>query len=223
MKFKNKNPSAKTTKAVRSVKSKYIWALSGTPLENKVEDLITICQTIKPDIFKNVNPYRQSELINSYKADIFKTEKRRCLQDLPPKITKEVWLDLLPSQQKKYDLAEQQGIIDLEGKGEQVTIQHVLALITRLKQICNYDLETNQSSKLDYLCEELDELTGQGDKALVFSQYLNETLKGYCHILKEYNPNLYDGSLSDTQRTKIVEDFQNTDNSKLMLLSLKSR
>lgn len=219
---KTKNPSAKTTKAVRSVKSKYIWALSGTPLENKVEDLITICQTIKPDIFKNVNPYRQSELINSYKPIFLRRRKEDALQDLPPKITKEVWLDLLPSQQKKYDLAEQQGIIDLEGKGEQVTIQHVLALITRLKQICNYDLETNQSSKLDYLCEELDELTGQGDKALVFSQYPNETLKRLLPHLKEYNPNLYDGSLSDTQRTKIVEDFQNTDNSKLMLLSLKA-
>lgn len=219
---KTKNPSAKTTKAVRSVKAKYVWALSGTPLENKIEDLITICQTIKPDIFKNVNPYRQSELINAYKPIFLRRRKEDALQDLPPKITKEVWLDLLPSQQKKYDLAEQQGIIDLEGKGEQVTIQHVLALITRLKQICNYDLETNESSKLDYLCEELDELTGQGDKALVFSQYPNETLKRLLPHLKEYNPHLYDGSLSDTQRTKIVEDFQNTDNSKLMLLSLKA-
>lgn len=219
---KTKNPSAKTTKAVRSVKAKYVWALSGTPLENKIEDLITICQTIKPDIFKNVNPYRQSELINAYKPIFLRRRKEDALQDLPPKITKEVWLDLLPSQQKKYDLAEQQGVIDLEGKGEQVTIQHVLALITRLKQICNYDLETNESSKLDYLCEELDELTGQGDKALVFSQYPNETLKRLLPHLKEYNPNLYDGSLSDTQRTKIVEDFQNTDNSKLMLLSLKA-
>ena len=75
---------------------------------------------------------------------------------------------MLPSQQKKYDLAEQQGIIDLEGKGEQVTIQHILALITKLKQICNYNPETNESSKLDYLSEELEELTGQGIKPLYF-------------------------------------------------------
>ena len=119
-------------------------------------------------------------------------------------------------------MAEKQGIVDLEGKGEQVTIQHILALITRLKQICNYDIETNESSKLDYLSEELEELTGQGDKALVFSQYPNETLKRLLPHLKDYNPNLYDGSLSDNQRTKIVDDFQNTENSKLMLLSLKA-
>ncbi len=219
---KTKNPSAKTTKAVRSIKCKYKWALSGTPLENKIEDLITICETIKPDIFKNINPYRQSELINAYKPIFLRRRKEDALQDLPPKITKEVWLDLLPSQQRKYDLAEKQGIVDLEGKGEQVTIQHILALITRLKQICNYDIETNESSKLDYLSEELEELTGQGDKALVFSQYPNETLKRLLPHLKEYNPNLYDGSLSDNQRTKIVDDFQNTDNSKLMLLSLKA-
>jgi len=217
-----KNPTTKTTKAVRSIKSIYKWGLSGTPLENKIEDLITICETIKPDIFKNINPYRQSELISAYKPIFLRRKKIDVLEDLPDKISETIWLDLLPSQRRKYDLAEQQGIIDLEGKGEQVTIQHVLALITKLKQICNYDIETSESSKLDYLLEKLDELTSQGDKALVFSQYPNETLKKLLPQLKEYNPNLYDGSLSDVQRNKIVDDFQTTDNSKLMLLSLKA-
>lgn len=217
-----KNPTTKTTKAVRSVKSKYKWALSGTPLENKVEDLITICETIKPNIFNNVNPYVQNELIKAYKPIFLRRRKEDALQDLPPKITEEVWLDLYPSQQKKYDLAERQGIIDLEGKGERLTIQHIFALITKLKQICNYDPETKESSKLDYLKEKLDGLTSQEDKALVFSQYPNETLKRLLPHLKAYNPSLYDGSLTDSQRTKIIDDFQNTDNSHLMLLSLKA-
>ena len=219
---KTKNPSAKTTKAVRAIKSSYKWALSGTPLENKIEDLITICETIKPDIFKNTNPYSYSQLIEAYKPIFLRRKKEDALKDLPPKITKEVWLDLLPSQRKKYDLAEKQGIVDLEEKGEQLTIQHILALITKLKQICNYDIVENESSKLEYLMEELEELTEQGDKALVFSQYPNETLKKLLPHLKQYNPEIYDGSLSDLKRTKIIEDFQQTDNSKLLLLSLKA-
>ena len=219
---KTKNPSAKTTKAVRAIKSNYKWALSGTPLENKIEDLITICETIKPDIFEKVNPYIYSQLIDAYKPIFLRRKKEDALKDLPPKITKEVWLDLLPSQRKRYDLAEKQGIIDLEGKGEELSIQHILALITKLKQICNYDIIENESCKLDYLVEELEKLTAQGDKALVFSQYPNETLKKLLPHLKQYNPEIYDGSLSDLKRTKIVDDFQQTDNSKLLLLSLKA-
>lgn len=219
---KTKNPSAKTTKAVRAIKCNYKWGLSGTPLENKVEDLITICETIKPDIFKNVNPYINSQLIEAYKPIFLRRKKEDALKDLPPKITKEVWLDLLPSQRKKYELAEKEGIIDLEEKGEQLTIQHVLALITKLKQICNYDIVEKESAKLDYLMEELEELKEQGDKALVFSQYPNETLKKLLPHLETYNPSIYDGSLSDLKRTKIITDFQETDNSQLLLLSLKA-
>lgn len=219
---KTKNPSAKTTKAVRSIKCNYKWALSGTPLENKIEDLITICETIKPDIFENVNPYIQNQLIAAYKPIFLRRKKEDAIKDLPSIMTKEVWLDLLPSQRKKYDLAEKEGIVDLEEKGEQLTIQHILALITKLKQICNYDIVEKESAKLDYLMEELEELTEQGDKALVFSQYPNETLKKLLPHLQQYNPNIYDGSLSDLKRTKIVEDFQETDNSKLLLLSLKA-
>lgn len=219
---KTKNPSAKTTKAVRAIKCSYKWGLSGTPLENKLEDLITICETIKPDIFKNVNPYINSQLIEAYKPIFLRRKKEDALKDLPPKITKEVWLDLLPSQRKKYELAEKEGIIDLEEKGEQLTIQHVLALITKLKQICNYDIVEKESAKLDYLMEELEELKEQGDKALVFSQYPNETLKKLLPHLETYNPSIYDGSLSDLKRTKIITDFQETDNSQLLLLSLKA-
>ncbi|MDP2362482.1 MAG: restriction endonuclease, partial [Ignavibacteria bacterium] len=149
-------------------------------------------------------------------------KKEDVLKELPPKVPHEAWLDLLPSQRLKYDLAETQGKIDLQGKGDELTIHHILALITKLKQICNYDPETQESVKLDYLKEELEELTEQGDKALVFSQYPNETLKRILPHLKEYNPNIYDGPLSDLKRTTIVDDFQNTEDSKVMLLSLKA-
>jgi SNF2 family DNA or RNA helicase len=134
---KTKNPHAKITKATRTVSAKYKWALSGTPLENKVEDLITICETVKPKLFEKVNLGDIQKIIEAYKPIFKRRKKEDVLKDLPPKVTKEVWLDLLPSQREKYDLAEQQGIVDLQGKGEQITIQHILALITKLKQICN--------------------------------------------------------------------------------------
>lgn len=219
---KIKNPSAQNTKSIRKIKSLYIWALTGTPLENKLEDLITICETIKPGLFINIDKQDISEVIETYKSIMLRRKKIDALKDLPPKLTKEVWLDLLPKQRKSYDLAEKKGIIALSEKGDNVTITHVFDLIIKLKQICNYDRISNQSSKLDYLLEELDELTTQGDKALVFSQYPNSTLKEIFPYLKKYNPTIYDGSLSDIKRSRIIEDFQHTDNSKLMLISLKA-
>ncbi|HLD52746.1 MAG TPA: SNF2-related protein [Sediminibacterium sp.] len=219
---KTKNPHAKITKALRTLYAKYKWALTGTPLENKVEDLVSICETIKPKIFDNVYIGDIAKVIETYKPIFKRRKKEDVLKELPSKSTKEVWLDLLPTQREKYDLAEQQGIVDLEDRGETVTVQHVLALITKLKQICNYEITTDESVKLEYLKEELEELTEQGDKALVFSQYPNETLKRIFPHLKEYSPNIYDGSLSDLKRTTIVNDFQTTENSKVMLLSLKA-
>jgi SNF2 family DNA or RNA helicase len=219
---KTKNPHAKITKASRALFAKYKWALTGTPLENKVEDLVSICETIKPKLFENVFLNDIHKVIETYKPIFKRRRKEDVLKELPPKSTKEVWLDLLPKQRQKYDLAEQQGIVDLKEKGETATLQHVLALITKLKHICNYEIASGESVKLDYLKEELEELTEQGDKALVFSQYPNETLKRILPHFKEYNPNIYDGSLSDLKRTSIVNDFQTTENSKVMLLSLKA-
>lgn len=219
---KTKNKTTGQTKAVRSIYANYKWGLTGTPLENSIEDLITICNTIKPGIFINVNTYDNKAVVNAYKPIFKRRKKEDVLTDLPPKITKEVWLELSPSQRVKYNKAETEGIFELKDKGQRITLQHVLALITKLKQICNYDEETNESSKLEYLKEELEELTEQGDKALVFSQFPNSTLKQIIHNLKEYHPAIYDGSLSDNQRNIIINDFQNSDECKVLLISLRA-
>jgi HJR/Mrr/RecB family endonuclease len=97
-----------------------------------------------------------------------------------------------------------------------------LALITKLKLICNYDDRSKESVKLDYLKEELEELTEDGKKALIFSQFPNETLKKIEPDLHEYKPFIYDGSLSDKKRTQYVDDFQNLDENRIMMLSSKA-
>jgi SNF2 family DNA or RNA helicase len=216
-----KSVSAERTKAVRKVKSKFKWALSATPLENSINDLITICETIKPDIFKHLKERSDSSIIQSYKPYFLRRKKVDAL-DLPPIVTDEVWLDLLPSQREKYDLAEQTGIVELKEIGEKLSIQHVLALITKLKQICNFDEDTKGSIKLDYLLSKLEGIKEQGDKALIFSQYPNATLKKIQPLLSKYNPFIYDGSLSDEKRTRLIDDFQNNDFSDILLLSLKA-
>jgi SNF2 family DNA or RNA helicase len=219
---KTKNPQAKSTKAIRSLKSYYKWGLSGTPLENKVEDLIAICETIKPGIFKNCLPGNIAKIIETYKPIFLRRKKEDALVDLPPKETEEVWLDLSTNQREAYDLAEKKGVFELKNQGELLNLTHILALINKLKQICNYDISSNESAKLEYLVEDLEIITEQGNKALVFSQFPNQTLKKLLPNLSKFNPVIYDGSLSDNQRSKIVDDFQNNSTCKVLLISLKA-
>jgi SNF2 family DNA or RNA helicase len=142
------------------------------------------------------------------------------MKDMPEKITHEVWLDLPKKQREAYISAEIRDIDNLEEMGERITLHHVLAVIQKLKQICNY--YDGESVKLEHLLDELVDLTESGYKALVFSQYPNETLKKIQPKLWKFNPVVYEGSLSDARRTKIVRDFQETEENKVMLLSLRA-
>ncbi|MDR0338494.1 MAG: restriction endonuclease, partial [Planctomycetaceae bacterium] len=218
---KTKNPSAQLTKTVRSVTAKYRWGLSGTPLENKVEDLETICETLQPDIWEHFD-----YLEEGYKSLSLRRKAKDVLKELPEKMTDFIWLDLLPEQQRIYRKVESAGKEELKQLGKEATklevFSHVFALINCLKQICNIEPNSGESVKLDYLQNDLEQLTEEGNKALVFSQYPNKTLREMMPHLQRFNPSLYDGSLSDNQRNKIIDDFQNGEDNKIMLLSSKA-
>ena len=121
-----------------------------------------------------------------------------------------------------YDALEGEGIADIERRGDQATRIHILALITRLKQICNYDDESEQSCKLNFLTDELQALTDDNDKALVFSQYPVKTLKKIEPKLQRFNPLLYDGTLSSAKRDEVVSNFQNSDSNIALLMSVRA-
>lgn len=219
---KIKNPISGITKAVRKINHKFCWGLSGTPLENRLEELVSIFSYVKPGLLKYSdiqNPERVKESIKPY---FLRRRKRDVLKNLPKKVQEEVWLELTPAQRKAYDKAEKEGVYHLKEIGKTVTIQHIWALISRLKQICNYDPSSNQSCKLEYLIEKLKEIVSQGDKAIIFSQYPNRTLKFLEPALKKFNPLVYDGSLSQTQRDYVLRKFQEDDENKIILMSVKS-
>ena len=220
---KTKNPKTKTTKALRTLYARYKWALSGTPMENKLKDLVTVCETLEEEMFKDMDKRNVQEVIKRYRPKFIRRKKDDVLKDLAPIQQKFEWLELSPSQRRKYDHAEATGILDLEGKND-VTVHHIFALITKLKQLCNLDPETQESSKLEYLKEKLEELTSQGDKALIFSQFPKKTLEPLLPHLKEFHPLYYHGQLNLNQRESMVRTFQDANNTenKIMLISLKA-
>lgn len=218
---KIKNPGAITTKATRMVDANLRWGLSGTPLENRVEEIISIFAYLKPGLLHYDDASRPQKIKESIKP-YFLRRKVEVLPEFPKVAYDEVWLELSPTQRESYDRAEQEGVVALNEQGDSITVQHILALITKLKQICNIDPVSKESCKIEYLLEKLEEISDSGDKSLVFSQYPEKTLRFLEPELLQFNPSVYRGPLSDSQRDKIVDEFQNQEACKVILMSVKA-
>jgi SNF2 family DNA or RNA helicase len=95
------------------------------------------------------------------------------LTELPDKVPNEPWLYLNDDQRASYDRAYSEGRTELSQPG--ASRIHVFSVVSRLKQICNLDPETGSSCKLDYLEEQLEAVAANDQKALVFSQFPNNT------------------------------------------------
>ncbi len=219
---KIKNPGAAITKATRKIDARFRWGLSGTPLENRLEELISIFAYLKPGLLvynDAIRPLKVKEVIKPY---FMRRRKKDALPELPEKVHEEIWLEMSQAQREAYERTEKDGIVVLNEQGDSVTVQHILALITKLKQICNIDLVSKESCKLEYLLEKLEEISEQDDKALVFSQYPEKTLKILEPNLKQFNTLVYHGSLSDSQRDKVVKRFQQEEQNRVLLMSVKA-
>lgn len=219
---KIKNPKADITKASRSIEAPLRWGLSGTPLENRLEELISIFQYLKPGLLTYkyaTSPWKVKKAIEPY---FLRRRKAEALPELPDKVHEEKWLELTPSQRETYELAEREGKIALNEKGESTTVHHIFALITKLKQICNIDPVSKESCKLEYLSEALEEITEQEDKAIIFSQYPEKTIKLIEPSLQKFDPIVYHGALSDKQRNQKVKKFQEEEKNKILLISVKA-
>ena len=146
------------------------------------------------------------------------------LHDLPPKLPVEVLIELEPRQRAAYNRAEREGIVGLTALGTDLRISHVLELILRLKQICNFCPETGASAKLNDLRKRLKQVISNGERALVFSQFAAEPfgIKRLARELEEYHPLVFSGDLTPDIRDEVIRDFERTQDRKVLLLSLRA-
>ncbi|MBU4450991.1 MAG: DEAD/DEAH box helicase [Actinobacteria bacterium] len=219
---KIKNPNTEIYRSIKKINANIRWGLSGTPLENKAEELISIFSYLIPGLLRYEEASRHYYIRDKIKPYFLRRRIKEALPELPEKIQDEIWLELTENQRNTYDTAEREGVIRLHRMGNEITIQNVIALISKLKQICNIDPDSGESCKFDYLYENLNEIVEDGNKALVFSQFPNVTLKIIEPHLRKFNPLFFDGSLSDIKRDEYIERFQREDKNKIMLMSVKA-
>ncbi|MCE5257778.1 MAG: DEAD/DEAH box helicase [Chloroflexi bacterium] len=216
-----KNPETLAHHAVLRVAAGCRWGLSGTPLENKIEDVEAVFGALGLRLVINDRySWNTKEIREVISPVILRRRIADVEKQLPPKQAQEIWLELNPRQRATYLAEENSGVSSLQRPG--ATRIHVLALITKLKQICNYDPISNSSCKLDYLTEALDEVIELGQKALVFSHYPNVTLRAIQSKLTRYQPSIFDGSLTSDERDRIIYAFQNNATPKVLLMSVQA-
>ena len=104
-----KNPAAKINRAVKKIDTPIRWGLSGTPLENKAEELISIFSYLVPGLLRYEDAYKQSYIKDKIKPFFLRRRLKDALPELPEKIQEEIWLDLTENQKEAYDRAEKKG------------------------------------------------------------------------------------------------------------------
>jgi len=181
-----KNHGSRRTKNIKALRAGFRMALTGTPLDGKLEELHSIMGFVAPgllgsrtrffqrhietDWWGKVTGYKRMSEVSARIAPFFiRRLKRDVLKDLPDKIYENIPILMSPAERKIYKaLAE---------RGHEVTEDaEAMVTIIRCKQFCNYppmvDDGCAKTSKIDVLREVLDEVVAQnGNKAIMFSQY----------------------------------------------------
>jgi SNF2 family DNA or RNA helicase len=211
-----KNHSSKTAQVVRSVRRARSWALTGTPIENHPDDLVNIFAFVDPGrVPADTPPKRLGSLVSDC---ILRRTKEDVQSDMPPKMIRDLEVDLTAAQRHAYDRAEKDGVVHLNELGETITVQHVFQLVMRLKQICNFDPLTGESAKLDQLLMDMEEVADNGRKAIVFSQWV-EPLLMIAEKLQPFGPLQYHGRIPQAERTPILDRFKDDPDCHVLLMT----
>ena len=245
-----KNSGTKKAHAVKAIQARGRIALTGTPVENNLEDIRSIFDFFLPGYLGSADEFRKKwripiELHNSeieaedlkkitspFLLRRLKTDPK-VISDLPDKIITNQYCNLTPEQLAIYENLVETELHKVMGAETKIERQaYVLKLLTALKQVCNhpraYDKETpvemKYSGKAAVLIELLNEIISSGEKAIIFSQYVGtlDILKNIIQKELGTEPLLLHGQMPASKRKKAVDVFQTDPAYRIFLISLKA-
>ena len=261
-----KNPDAKQSQAVRELDAQFRIALTGTPVENRLSELWSILDFLNPGYLGPKNFFQRRfatpierygdtaslqtlrSLVQPFLLRRLKTD-RDIIQDLPDKQEMTVFCGLSSEQASLYQHTVDQSLKDIEAAEGIQRKGIILALLVKLKQICNHpalflkesgvkESDSTQNSKLitqnsfltrsgklQRLEEMLEEVVAEGDRALIFTQFAEWGKLLKAHLERQLGREtlfLY-GSTSKKQREEMVDRFQHDPQGpRIFILSLKA-
>jgi hypothetical protein len=247
-----KNPESQRARSAIQLKGRHRVAMSGTPVENRLDELWSLFHFLLPNLLGSRAAFRRNvgvpierfgdiEVARQLKAGVSPFLLRRLktdadvAPDLPEKIEREEYVPLTREQAALYQqvldeyMEKIQTLVDIERRGQ------VLAMLTQLKQVCNHPAQlldegdvaalSGRSGKLDRLVDLLDEIFDNGERTLVFTQYREMGSILQRHLSDVYGgevPFLHGGSLP-VQRDEMVRSFQeDEDAAPVLIISVRA-
>ncbi len=241
-----KNRTTLNARSVKEIKAIYRLVLTGTPVENSLEELWSIFDFLMPGLLSSYERFVERFIRSSghFGRDSLETLKRKVapfilrrmkqdvLKDLPPVSEIVYHCELTPVQRDLYQSYARSAREELtklvEKEGFQKVQIHVLATLTRLKQICCHpaifakdQVEMGDSAKYEMFQEMLHGLIDGGHKTVIFSQYTRMLQIIRADLEAKGIPFSYlDGSTKN--RLAIVKEFNQNEKIPVFLVSLKA-
>lgn len=211
-----KNRKTKVHLACSQIIAKKKWLMSGTPIENNLEETRNLIKFIRPEVQLSEYSYFD-EVVNAIDGIILKRKKEDVAKDLPPIIDQTLYLNLSNEQKDEYETQYK-----IYKKSSKIDIKkNILGFITSLKLICNF---SNQeiSSKFKMLKEIIRD-SGENSKTIVFSQYV-QTLEKIKSNLEDqqYDIFIYHGKQKQKEKDISLDRFKKSLNKSVLLISLKA-
>lgn len=236
-----KNPSSQTAKTARALNASRRLVLSGTPIENRLMDLWSLMSFAMPGVLGSRSqfgklydakddPFARIRLSSRVRPFLIRRTKAQVAQDLPERIEEDLYCEIEGEQKKLYQAERKRAQQILLGIKTQQQLNDLrfnfLTSLLHLRQICCHPrlfrkTSRANSAKLEAVLEQLDPIMAEGNKVLVFSQFVELLNLIEPELVKNDWP-VWKLTGRTEDRGKLVESFQNHDGPGVFLISLKA-
>jgi SNF2 family DNA or RNA helicase len=242
-----KNAGSQSSKAVRLLRSNYKLVLTGTPIENGVQELWSQLSFVNPGLLGNLksfnerfvtpiekgkDEFKMQQLKAIIKPFVLRRTKDQVAKDLPEKTEQIIYCQMTDEQAEAYETTKSYYRNEILKSVSEIGVSRshftLLKGLTRLRQIANHPILANKeyefgSGKFDEVIARANTAKAEGHKVLMFSQFVKQLdiYRNNFNINK--HPYSYlDGSMTNLERQNAVTNFQTKEDLPFFLISLKA-
>ncbi len=236
-----KNADSQTARVARSLRAEHRLVLTGTPIENRLADLWSLMAFAMPGVLGSRaqfgrlydakgDPFARRRLAARVRPFVLRRTKGQVAQDLPDRIEEDLFCELEGQQEALYRAElkrAQQLLLGIKTQQELAKQQfNFLTSLLRLRQICCDSRLLNKeasgpNAKTEALLEQLEPLMEEGQKVLVFSQFV-EMLKLLKPALEQRDWPVFYLAGDTEDRGPLIRRFQEAEGPAIFLISLKA-
>jgi len=244
-----KNPNTEQTKAIKSVDARTKIALTGTPIENRLMDYWSIFDFTNNGYLSTKDDFKRQYVVPIEKLEDEETLEnlktiakpfvlRRLKTDedikkeLPDKFVNDIYCSLTKKQIRLYNAILEEIFFDIENSKGIQRKGIILKILTALKQTCNHPAQfldiknpkISESGKMELLADILENILSVDEKVIIFTQYVEMGKIIQKLISKKFKRNVLflHGSQTLTEKTRVIDTFQEDEDYKILVATLKT-